>query len=63
MLLDAISEVELFVNVFVGVYVLFIQSVRTLEIAWPIPLKRLPPYAIGSVASFWFLQRCLLMFT
>jgi hypothetical protein len=48
---------------FVGVYVLFVQSVRTLEIAWPMPLKRIPPYAIGSVASFWFLQRCMLMFT
>lgn len=48
---------------FVVVYVLFIQSLRTLEIAWPTPLRRIPPYAIGSVASFWFLQRCLSMFT
>jgi hydrogenase/urease accessory protein HupE len=48
---------------FVSVYLLFIRSVRTLEIAWPMPLKRIPPYAIGSVASLWFLQRCVLMFT
>jgi hypothetical protein len=47
---------------FVVVYVLFIQSLRTLEIAWPTPLKRIPPYAIGSIASFWFCQRCVLIF-
>jgi hypothetical protein len=47
---------------FVGVYVLFVQSVRTLEIGWPMPLKRIPPYAIGSAASFWFLERCMRMF-
>jgi hypothetical protein len=46
---------------FVAIYVLFIQSARTLEIAWPVPLKRIPPYAIGSVASFWLLQRCVSM--
>jgi hydrogenase/urease accessory protein HupE len=48
---------------FVVVYVLFVRSLQTLEIAWPIPLKRIPPYVIGSVASLWFLQRCVLMFT
>jgi len=47
---------------FVVVYVLFIKSLLTLEIAWPVPLKRIPPYAIGSIASFWFLQRCVLIF-
>jgi len=48
---------------FVVVYVLFIQSLRTLEIEWPTPLKRIPAYAVGSIASFWFLQRCVLMFS
>jgi hydrogenase/urease accessory protein HupE len=48
---------------FVIIYVLFIQSLRTLEITWPMPLKLIPPYAIGSVASFWFLQRCVAMFS
>jgi hydrogenase/urease accessory protein HupE len=48
---------------FVVVYFLFIQSLQTLEIAWPALLKRVPPYAIGSIASFWFLQRCVLMVT
>jgi HupE / UreJ protein len=48
---------------FVLVYVLFVQSLRTLEIVWPVPLRRIPPYAIGSVASFWFLQRCILIFS
>lgn len=48
---------------FVLIYVLFTQSLRTLEISWPAALKRIPPYAIGSIASFWFLQRCLLMFS
>jgi len=46
---------------FVVIYILFIQSLRTLEITWPTPARRIPPYAIGSVASFWFLQRCVLM--
>ena len=48
---------------FVIVYVLFVHSLGTLEIAWSAPLRRVPPYAIGSIASFWFLQRCVMIFT
>jgi hypothetical protein len=47
---------------FVLVYALFVYSMRTLEIAWPVPLRRVPAYTIGSIAAFWFLQRCVLMF-
>jgi hydrogenase/urease accessory protein HupE len=48
---------------FVVVYLLFIQSLRTLEITWPALVEEIPPYAIGSIASWWFLERCVLMFT
>jgi hydrogenase/urease accessory protein HupE len=47
---------------FVLMYAMFVNAMRTLEIAWPARLKRVPAYAIGSVAAFWFLQRCVLMF-
>jgi hypothetical protein len=48
---------------FVAVVLAFIYSLRTLEIQWPQWAYRVPPYAIGSLASFWFLQRCALIFS
>jgi hypothetical protein len=47
---------------FVTAVLAFIYSLRTLEIRWPQWAYRVPPYAIGSLASFWFLQRCALIF-
>lgn len=47
---------------FVAAVLAFIYSLRTLEIQWPQWACRIPPYAIGSLASFWFLQRCALVF-
>ena len=48
---------------FVAAVLAFIYSLRTLEIRWPQWAYRVPPYAIGSLASFWFLQRCALIFS
>ena len=47
---------------FVAVFVAFVYSLRSLEICWPAWTQRVPAYAIGSVASFWFLQRCAIIF-
>jgi hypothetical protein len=47
---------------FVAVFLMFVYSLRSLEIRWPAWAQRIPAYAIGSVASFWFLQRCAIIF-
>jgi hypothetical protein len=47
---------------FVAVFLGFVHSLRSLEIRWPVWTQRVPAYAIGSVASFWFLQRCAIIF-
>jgi hypothetical protein len=47
---------------FVAVFLAFVYSLRSLEIRWPAWTRRVPAYAIGSVASFWFLQRCAIIF-
>lgn len=47
---------------FVVALVAFIQSLRTLEIRWPVWTRPVPAYAIGSVASFWLVQRCAMIF-
>jgi hypothetical protein len=47
---------------FVAVFLAFVYSLRSLEIRWPVWTRRVPAYAIGSVASFWFLQRCAIIF-
>jgi hydrogenase/urease accessory protein HupE len=43
---------------FVAVFLAFIHSLRSLEIHWPAWTQPVPAYAIGSVASFWLIQRC-----
>lgn len=47
-----------FVTFFLG----FVFSLRSLEIRWPAWAQRAPAYAIGSVASYWFIQRCAIIF-
>ena len=47
---------------FVAVFLTFVYSLRSLEIRWPAWTQRVPAYAMGSVASFWFLQRCAIIF-
>jgi len=48
--------------VFVIAFLAFIRSLRELDIKWPAWSYQIPPYAIGSLASFWFLQRIMLSF-
>jgi hypothetical protein len=55
--------VELGQIAFVAIFLAFVSSLRTLDIRWPQWAVRLPPYAIGSLASLWFLQRCALVFS
>ncbi|HKR83215.1 MAG TPA: HupE/UreJ family protein [Terriglobales bacterium] len=47
---------------FVAVFLGFVSSLKTLEIRWPAWTRPVPAYALGSVASFWLVQRCVLMF-
>jgi len=47
---------------FVAVFLAFVYSLRSLEIRWPAWTQRVPAYAMGSVATFWFLQRCAIIF-
>lgn len=48
--------------IFVGICMLLIRLLRSFGFRFSTPVQRLTPYAIGSVASFWFLQRCALIF-
>lgn len=47
---------------FVAVFLGFVYSLRSLEIRWPAWTERIPAYAVGSVACFWFIQRCAIIF-
>jgi len=47
---------------FVAVFLTFVYSLRSLEIHWPAWARRIPAYGIGSVASFWLIQRCAIIF-
>jgi hydrogenase/urease accessory protein HupE len=47
---------------FVAVFLGFVHSLRSLQIRWPAWTERVPAYAIGSLASFWFIQRCVIIF-
>ena len=47
---------------FVAVFLCFVYSLQTLEIHWPVWAQRIPSYAIGGLASFWFIQRCEIIF-
>lgn len=46
---------------FVAAFLAFVHSLRSLEIQWPAWTRPVPAYAIGSVASFWLVQRCALI--
>ena len=46
--------------IFVGVMLALIWAVRRLRLAIPDWVSLAPPYAIGSVAAFWVIQRVLL---
>ena len=46
---------------FVLVVELLQRSFRQLEIRWPLWMRRLPGYAVGSLGAFWTLQRSLML--
>lgn len=47
---------------FVAAFLAFVYSLRTLEVRWPAWTRPVPAYAIGSIASFWLVQRCAMIF-
>ena len=47
---------------FVIAFLAFVHSLRELDINWPAWSCHVPSYAIGSLASFWFLQRIVWSF-
>jgi hydrogenase/urease accessory protein HupE len=47
---------------FIAAFLAFLASLRSLEVRFPRWTVPLPAYTIGSFASFWFLQRCALIF-
>jgi hydrogenase/urease accessory protein HupE len=47
---------------FVAAFLAFVQSPRTLEIRWPSWSPPIPAHTIGSIASFWLVQRCAMIF-
>jgi hydrogenase/urease accessory protein HupE len=47
---------------FILVMLVVIRVTRQLRIPWPAWSAQIPAYAIGSVASLWFLQRCAPLF-
>ncbi len=44
-----------FVLTVMGVF----SALRRAHLTGPTWLKKIPPYAIGSIASFWLIQRCM----
>ena len=49
--------VELGQLAFVIVALFVIWMLAKIKIQWPLWLKKVPPYAIGSLASFWMIER------
>lgn len=47
---------------FIGAVLALVWSLRPLEISAPTWVRSVPLYTIGSYASFWFIERCALMF-
>ncbi len=54
--------VELGQLLFVAAVLVLVGVARRLQIAWPEWAVPLPPYAIGTVASYWFIGRFLAVF-
>lgn len=51
--------VELGQLLFVAVAIFFTMGLRRIRFGWPQWAKLIPPYMIGSYASFWFIQRIM----
>jgi hydrogenase/urease accessory protein HupE len=51
--------VELGQLAFVLITIAFIWVLAKIKINWPVWIKKVPPYAIGSMASFWLIERVI----
>jgi hydrogenase/urease accessory protein HupE len=55
--------VELGQLFFVAVIIAMVHSFRALEIRWPRWAELMPAYVVGSLATYWTIQRTVIMFT
>ncbi len=46
---------------FVAVTLLLLRSFGQLEIRWPLPVRMMPAYAVGSLGAFWMVDRIVAM--
>jgi hydrogenase/urease accessory protein HupE len=46
---------------FVLLVILLERAFRVLEVRWPVPIARLPGYAVGTLGAYWTIQRTLLL--
>jgi hydrogenase/urease accessory protein HupE len=46
---------------FVAVTLLLLRSFGQLEIRWPLPVRMMPAYAVGSLGAFWTVDRIVAM--
>ena len=51
------AGVEVGQLMFIAATFLFIWLIKTMRLRWPVWAEKVPAYAIGSLAAFWFLQR------
>ena len=51
--------IELGQLAFVGAVLLVAAALRKVPVAWPQWAKAVPAYGIGTMATFWFLQRAI----
>jgi hydrogenase/urease accessory protein HupE len=47
---------------FVGLILALVQAFKLIELHWPKPVSQMPAYLVGSLGSFWTIQRVVLMF-
>ena len=53
----------IFVAAAVGVMLALRRLTRSAPAAWTALAPRIPPYAIGSFAAFWFIERAAFAFS
>ena len=46
---------------FVALILLLMRSFHQLEIQWPLPVRMMPAYAVGSLGAFWTIDRIVAM--
>jgi len=55
------AGIELAQLSFVAAFIALVRSLGTLEISYPAWTRWIAPYAIGSWAAFWLIQRCMIL--